>query len=243
MDDEKSMEIEALLAIFMDDIKLLGDDRLEIVLSSSDSENKVSVSLDVRLPAGYPQQEVPSLSLRTNKGIAAHKLFDLEKSLREQAKENIGTAMIFTLAQSVKEWLDAHKDSEAAAEMAVAEVDEKEKRKKEQDDHERRIAAAVPITVEVFKKWKAKFDAEMAESRKKIEKDSEKLRRPTGRQLFEFDISLIMSDTNLPEDGDTVDASALVHDIHQAANSGSNSSNVAVNWELFDDVPDDVDDE
>jgi len=223
------MEIEALMAIYMDDFKMLGDDRFEIVLAPTDDENKVSVSLDVKLPPGYPQ-EVPILSLRVNKGISTHKLYDLEKSLRDQAKDNLGMAMIFTLVQSVKEWLDEHAGKQE--EVVVVEVDEKEKRKKEQEQHERRILDGTPITVESFRAWKTKFDAEMSELKKAVV-DTEKMKRPSGRQLFEFDISLVMSDTTLPEEGDTVDATAIVRTMHQ------NQENVVVNWELFDEIPDD----
>lgn len=43
----------------------------------------VKVVLDVKLPPSYPQ-EVPTVSLKAIKGVNAHELFDLEKSLREQ---------------------------------------------------------------------------------------------------------------------------------------------------------------
>lgn len=45
----------------------------------------------------------------------------------------------------------------------------------------------IPITAESFKAWKAKFDAEVKET-KKSGVDLEKLKKPTGRQLFEIGI-------------------------------------------------------
>eukprot|EP00026_Physarum_polycephalum_P016851 Phypoly_transcript_17873.p1 GENE.Phypoly_transcript_17873~~Phypoly_transcript_17873.p1 ORF type:complete len:231 (+),score=53.17 Phypoly_transcript_17873:95-787(+) len=225
MDEEKAMEIEALMAIYMDDFKMLGEDQFEISLTPTENEdNKIVVVLDVKLPPAYPQ-EIPALSLKAVKGVNAHELFDLEKSLREQAKDNIGTAMIFTLAQVVKEWLDELVSKRAAEDAAPPVETEEQRKKREQDAHEQRIAGT-PITAETFNAWKVKFDAEMREL-KKVAVDTEKLKKPTGRQLFEIDISLVMSDTTQAEEGDTVDVSALAKE------------NVVVNWELFDDVPDD----
>ena len=49
------------------------------------------------------------------------------------------------------------------------------------------LFVGIPITAESFNRWKTKFDAEMREQ-KKITVDTDKLRRPTGRQLFEIGI-------------------------------------------------------
>jgi len=225
MDEEKAMELEALMAIYMDDFKMVSEDRFEITLTPTDNEdNKVVVALDVKLPPNYPQ-EIPSLSLKAEKGVNAHEMYDLEKSLRAQAKDNIGTAMIFTLAQVVKEWLDELMSKRTADEAMPPVETLEERRKRVQDAHEQRIAGQ-SITLETFTAWKIKFDAEQRELKKAVV-DTEKLKKPTGRQLFEIDISLVLSDTTQPEEGDTVDVSALAKE------------NVVVNWDLFDDVPDD----
>jgi len=126
--------------------------------------------------------------------------------------------MVFTLAQTVKDWLDEHNKGEE--EESVDEIAEEE--------NEEVLNTGTLVTVETFLAWKTAFDAEMAELRKnKI--DQEKLRRPTGRQLFEIDASLIMSDASLLEEGDQVAVFSV------AAVRAAQQQPANVNWELFAD--------
>jgi len=215
MDEEKAMELEALMAIYMDDFQMVDEDHfiISLVPNPGSEDDIVGVEMEVKYTAGYPQ-EAPILHLKSKKGVTKSQCVELEEKIKTQAADSLGTAMIFTLAQTVKDWLDEH-NREPADDIEDDIVDEKEDEATE---------VGTPITVETFLAWKAAFDMEMAELNKnKI--DLERLRRPTGRQLFEIDASLILSDASILEDGDQV---AVFSPIAARA-----AQLPAVNWDLF----------
>ncbi|MEE6509141.1 hypothetical protein FKM82_024544 [Ascaphus truei] len=65
-----------------------------------------------------------------------------------------------------------------------------------------------PVTIESFLSWKAQFDAELAEMRRKRQKEEEQSGKDklTGKQLFETDHNLDTSDIQfLEEAGNSVE--------------------------------------
>lgn len=191
---EQEMEIEALKAILMDDFKEIhsGESGLSsskpcyhITVSPQDDEADDSTSKPVQVALifshteRYPD-EPPLLNVRSIKGLSSQDLRILKEKLEEEASENLGMAMVFTLVTSAKEWLsgrfgqDDADGSTADDELAKDEVI---------------VPHGEPVTVETFLAWRERFEAEIALERAKLMPDSAlnapKEKKLTGRQWFE----------------------------------------------------------
>lgn len=191
---EQEMEIEALEAILADDFKEIhsGESGLstsnrcyQITIYPQDDEPDESTALSVCLglifshTENYPD-EPPLLSVTSLKGIPPGDLTTLKEKLLQEASENLGMAMVYTLVTSAKEWLSerfAQDTGDGDVEEAVAAKDE----------------VIVPhgeaVTVETFLAWRERFEAELALEKAKLMPDSAlavtKEKKLTGRQWFE----------------------------------------------------------
>ncbi|KAI8980959.1 hypothetical protein BDB01DRAFT_724366, partial [Pilobolus umbonatus] len=124
--------------------------------------------------------------------------YDIEQ-LEGQAEESIGMAMIFSMVMVMKEELDNIVLDVKRAEEEII----KEARRKEEEAEQAKFMGT-KVTVESFMDWKKKFDAEMAKkdavaTAQRIKELKGKL---SGRQLFEQDKTLAMSDASYMDDGD-----------------------------------------
>ncbi|CAI5512048.1 unnamed protein product [Closterium sp. Naga37s-1] len=92
-----------------------------------------------------------------------------------QAEENLGMAMMYTLATSAKEWLREKY-------VGVEEEEEEEEKEEVIEPH------GLPVTVETFTEWRDRFEAEIALEKAKLLSDAalaaSKEKRLTGRQWF-----------------------------------------------------------
>ncbi|CAI5537604.1 unnamed protein product [Closterium sp. Naga37s-1] len=92
-----------------------------------------------------------------------------------QAEENLGMAMMYTLATSAKEWLREKYGG-------VEEEEEEEVKEEVIEPH------GLPVTVETFTEWRDRFEAEIALEKAKLLSDAalaaSKEKRLTGRQWF-----------------------------------------------------------
>lgn len=191
---EQEMEIEALKAILMDDFKEIhsGESGLSsskpcyhITVSPQDDEADDSTSKPVQVALIFSHTEIypdepPLLNVRSIKGLSSQDLRILKEKLEEEASENLGMAMVFTLVTSAKEWLsgrfgqDDADGSTADDELAKDEVI---------------VPHGEPVTVETFLAWRERFEAEIALERAKLMPDSAltapKEKKLTGRQWFE----------------------------------------------------------
>eukprot|EP01116_Phalansterium_solitarium_P011053 TRINITY_DN26663_c0_g1_i1.p1 TRINITY_DN26663_c0_g1~~TRINITY_DN26663_c0_g1_i1.p1 ORF type:complete len:216 (-),score=76.54 TRINITY_DN26663_c0_g1_i1:424-1071(-) len=212
--DELAMEIEALQAIYMDDFQMLGESptRFQIVLvPQPGGTNYVGLTVEVELSPGYPN-EAPTVHLVDSFGISGEQIDALEDQVKVQAEAELGTSMIFNLAATVKEWLDDNNVDPEAKERA--------RRLKEEEEIEKRRALGTPVTVDTFTIWAENFYARLEQERLAKEKTKTKL---TGRQMFESNKELVLSDAAFAEEGDKA---------------------VEVDWSVFkdealDDLPDD----
>ncbi|KAL8458449.1 hypothetical protein ACS0TY_036095 [Phlomoides rotata] len=191
---EQDMEIEALEAILMDDFKEIPSSEsglntsnrcFQITICPQDDEADESNIPLVRLALifshteRYPD-EPPLVSVKSLKAIPMGDLKVLKEKLDQEAEENLGMAMVYTLVGSAKEWLserfsqDVEDDSNEEAEAAKDEII---------------VPHGEPVTVETFLAWREKFEAELALERAKLMPDSAlavtKEKRLTGRQWFE----------------------------------------------------------
>ncbi|XP_020967364.1 RWD domain-containing protein 1 [Arachis ipaensis] len=169
---EQEMEIEALEAILMDEFKEIhsGESGLstsnrcfQITVSAQDDDtdgsfnNPAQLALIFSHTEKYPD-EPPLLNVKSLQGINTEDLKNLKEKLIQEASENLGMAMIYTLVTSAKEWLaEKFQDTEAAE----AEAEEAAK-----DDVV--VPHGEPVTLETFLAWRERFEAELALERAKI---------------------------------------------------------------------------
>ncbi|XP_057732694.1 uncharacterized protein LOC130947998 [Arachis stenosperma] len=190
---EQEMEIEALEAILMDEFKEIhsGESGLstsnrcfQITVSAQDDDsdgsfnNPAQLALIFSHTEKYPD-EPPLLNVKSLQGINTEDLKNLKEKLIQEASENLGMAMIYTLVTSAKEWLaEKFQDTEAAE----AEAEEAAK-----DDVV--VPHGEPVTLETFLAWRERFEAELALERAKLMPESAltapKEKKLSGRQWFE----------------------------------------------------------
>ena len=112
---EQEQELEALEAIYPDELEILNDKypniEFNINLSVNDDEENIdpegpsyslSCSLEVVFPENYPEF-IPVISLSgIDEQFGAEKRIKLEDLLRKDAQDNIGMALVFTLVSSLQ---------------------------------------------------------------------------------------------------------------------------------------------
>ncbi|XP_060205846.1 uncharacterized protein LOC132633441 [Lycium barbarum] len=190
---EQEMEIEALEAILMDEFKeihssesgLNTSNRCFQITISPEEDDVESTQPSVRLALifshteKYPD-EPPLLNVSSLKGIHSGDLKILKGKLEQEAAENLGMAMVYTLVSSAKDWL-----SERFAQETGDEDAEDAEAKKE----EVIVPHGEAVTVETFLAWRERFEAELALEKAKLMPDSAlavtKEKKLTGRQWFE----------------------------------------------------------
>ncbi|KAF3509913.1 hypothetical protein F2Q69_00009990 [Brassica cretica] len=167
--EEQEMEIEALESILADDFKVLERSfclAVQLGLVFSHTEN-------------YPD-EAPLLDVKSIRGIHVGDLTILKEKLEQEATENLGMAMMYTLVSSAKDWLSEHygqDDGDDYAEEEAAKEDEVI------------VPHGEPVTLETFVAWRERYEAELALERAKLMPESAltapKEKKLTGRQWFE----------------------------------------------------------
>ncbi|XAR49960.1 hypothetical protein NMG60_11004149 [Bertholletia excelsa] len=191
---EQEMEIEALEAILMDEFKEIHSSEsglntsnrcFQITICPQDDDAYQSAATPVRLALifshteKYPD-EPPLLNVKSLKGIQAADLIILKEKLEQEASENVGMAMVYTLVTSAKEWLSEKFAQETGEENAEDEESAK-------DDII--VPHGEPVTVDTFLAWRERFEAELALERAKLMPESAlsapKEKKLTGRQWFE----------------------------------------------------------
>ncbi|KAK6911962.1 RWD domain [Dillenia turbinata] len=210
---EQEMEIEALEAILMDDFKEIHSSEsglntsnrcFRITISPQDDEAEEMTRKPVLLvlifshTEKYPD-EPPQLNLKSLRGIQGEDLRILKEKLDQEATENLGMAMVYTLVTSAKEWLSEKFGQDS--------TDKNEEEEAEKD--EIIVPHGEPVTVDSFLAWREKFEAELALERAKLMPESEltapKEKKLTGRQWFESGRASAKGAVTVNEDTDEED--------------------------------------
>nr|GMC78154.1 RWD domain-containing protein 1 isoform X1 [Ipomoea batatas] len=200
------MEIEALEAILMDDFKEIHPG--ESGLSTSSRCFQIAISPQVYIlfkfrlalifshTEKYPD-EPPLLNVQSLKGIHSGDLKILKEKLEQEATENLGMAMIYTLVTSAKEWL---------SELFAQDGDDENAGEDEVAKDEVIVPHGEPVTVETFTAWRERYEAELALERAKLMPDSAlsapKEKRLSGRQWFESGRASSKGATAVAEESD-----------------------------------------
>jgi len=197
---EQEMEIEALQAILMDDIKELEPEEglggetptYHITIAPKDEDEDEPTEIPVRLglvfrhTLGYPD-EPPVFKVRSIRGVRDVDLLKIQTRLENEVQENLGMSMMFSLAQSAKELLraivcgtDDNMEEEAAQKLS----------KKEEAElaHKRALREqGTPVTAESWNAWFDRFSAEIALEKAKMATNIEisKKNRMSGKAYFE----------------------------------------------------------
>ena len=97
-------ELEALMAIYGEELAHVQEDGTLAVVARSSDESKEAVLL-MTAGAGYPA-ELPRLSVTVNRGVKNEVLLAIVKQLEREAVELQGMPMAFALAEKLKQLLD-----------------------------------------------------------------------------------------------------------------------------------------
>ncbi|KAI9024657.1 ubiquitin-conjugating enzyme/RWD-like protein [Hyaloraphidium curvatum] len=220
--EEQAQEIEALESIYYDSFERVSDAppafRIRIAPEGFDDavralearrakdpeeagDGPAHYWLRIEFPERYPE-EPPAMEIEDADGIDEDEATELLAALRAAADENLGAPLVFFVTEAAKEGLEGLITSrkEAAEQERVerlAREEEEEKRRKE----------GTKVTSESFAAWKKAFEKEMAaQGRSDLVwlpaaqvKVAAKL---TGKQLFEQNRGLAVSDSQFMEAGD-----------------------------------------
>lgn len=196
---EQEMEMEALEAILMDDMKEVdgsGPDGcntearcFSITIAPKDEDEEEPTDIPIRLSFAfahtpeYPDAP-PLLKVRSVRGVRDSDLANIQAALEAEAQQNLGMAMIFTLAQSAKVLLRevVMGSPEGNTGPSQLERDEAEKAAKQKARME-----GTPVTAETWNAWFDRFKAEKALAKAKAlsATDFKQKLRQSGKAFFE----------------------------------------------------------
>ena len=157
-------------------------------------ENHVAIKLRVLYPKMYPEV-VPSLEIESEKGLNKTQIEELSDVLKENAEENLGMPMVFTLAEAAKEWMqernvESKGDGSAFERMQqrkqeierakLKEAQKQEEKERRQNEAEAEIKKKtrqllVCITKEEFFEWRDAFEKERRNNQTTVKRNEQAL--------------------------------------------------------------------
>ncbi|KAL0267157.1 UNVERIFIED_CONTAM: hypothetical protein PYX00_009505 [Menopon gallinae] len=201
--EEQVNEVEALQSIYCDELEILGTEPHKFCIKiksdcDRDKEDGLTCTMKFTYTEKYPD-ELPLLDIVDHQNFTAGDEEELMSYLVEQANENLGMVMVFTIVSAAQEWLSTRwdqikKDRELEA----------ERRLKESEEEERRKFEGTKVTVESFMNWKRAFEEELGLTKKEL-KDEREGRKLTGtvkvdESLFQDLDELDLDETELQDD-------------------------------------------
>ncbi|XP_026139658.1 RWD domain-containing protein 1-like [Carassius auratus] len=198
--EEQRNELEAIESIYPDSFTVLSEKptsfTITVTSDAGGNEETVEVTLKFTYVEKYPD-EPPHWEIFSQENLEDSDTEDILTLLKQQAEENLGMVMIFTLVTAVQEKLN-----EIIDQLKNRREEEKLRKETEAEEAEKRAFQGTVVTIENFLSWKARFEQEMIELKKKRQKEEEQPGKGklTGKQLFETDHNLDTSDIQFLED-------------------------------------------
>ncbi|CAG5134158.1 unnamed protein product, partial [Candidula unifasciata] len=193
--EEQRNEIEALQSIYPDEIEIVSEKpyyTFKLSVQPQNAENfpdhAMSAVIAFTYTEDYPDS-APIMQFDSTENMDDAQQDSLMEFMKSQAEENLGMAMIFTIVSAVQERLTVMMEQ-----AAKDEEDAEERKKIEEEEAEMKRFEGTRVTVETFMAWKLKFDAEMAELRRLKGLGDAGNKKPTGKELFLSDNSMVDSD-------------------------------------------------
>ncbi|CAL8248104.1 unnamed protein product [Lota lota] len=213
--EEQRNELEAIESIYPDSFTVLSDEPISftITVTSDAGENDeiAEATLKFTYVEKYPD-EPPEWEIFSRENLEDGDEEEILTLLQQQAEENLGMVMIFSLVTAVQEKLN-----EMVDQIKNRREEEKLRQEREAEEAEKVTFQGTVVNIENFLAWKARFELEVAEIRQKRQKDEEQAGKLklTGKQLFETDHNLDTSDIQfLEEAGNNVEVDeSLFQDI------------------------------
>ncbi|KAJ0250374.1 Ubiquitin-conjugating enzyme family protein [Hirschfeldia incana] len=175
MNSKRFILVKVGLILLTDAFRLLSLLRMMILRSRQSHQ----LGLVFSHTENYPD-EVPLLDVKSIRGIHVSDLTILKEKLEQEAAENLGMAMMYTLVSSAKDWLSEHYGQDDGSDYAEDEIAKED---------EVIIPHGEPVTLETFVAWRERYEAELALERAKLMPESAltapKEKKLTGRQWFE----------------------------------------------------------
>ncbi|XP_067250576.1 RWD domain-containing protein 1 [Chanodichthys erythropterus] len=202
--EEQRNELEAIESIYPDSFTVLSEKptsfTITVTSDAGENEETVEVTLKFTYVEKYPD-EPPLWEIFSQENLEDQDTEDILTLLKQQAEENLGMVMIFTLVTAVQEKLNEIVDQIKS--RREEEKERIERKEREAEEAEKFAFQGTVVTIENFLSWKAKFEQEMTELKKKRQKEEEQSGKGklTGKQLFETDHNLDTSDIQFLEDG------------------------------------------
>lgn len=208
--DEQRMEMEALEAIYPEeyveitsvDDGVPGKFSITLVPLPGEAENHVSVKLSVCYSKDYPES-LPQLTFCPVRGLTQEQCDELREVCIQEASENLGMAMVFTLCETAKFWLEERNvpskgDGSAHERMLQRQRDADRIVAKENDAKAAREAryatenaeeilnkiVGTKVTVESFMAWRKRFEEEEGNPHCAFLRAMESCVEKTGKYLF-----------------------------------------------------------
>uniref|UniRef100_A0A6M2DIF8 Putative rwd domain protein n=1 Tax=Xenopsylla cheopis TaxID=163159 RepID=A0A6M2DIF8_XENCH len=199
--EEQCNEIEALDSIYYGDMEIIEKEpyhKFKIPIKSEEytieSPEGLACSLIFTYTKTYPDTP-PEIDIEDTENFEDVNENDLKQHILEEANNNLGMVMIFTLVSTGQEWLNVQWDN------LKREREEGIIRKREaEEEAERKRFEGTRVTVETFLKWRTAFELDTGVNSKR-EKDAKDNKRLTGKELFLRDTTLNESDLKFLEEG------------------------------------------
>lgn len=208
--EEQKNEIEALESIYPEELEIIQTSPhvFTVKVASQPSEDyrhedteddRVSCVVQFSYTPKYPE-ELPAIEIESSDNLTEEQQAMILQFINEQAEENLGMVMVFTIISALQERLTV------LVEDTKREAEEQRTRKEKlAEEAAQKRFEGTRVTIETFLAWKAKFDAERMEL-KQLQNQIEQNKKPTGKELFENDASLFENEINfLQDEGESVE--------------------------------------
>uniref|UniRef100_A0A4W4F969 RWD domain-containing protein 1 n=1 Tax=Electrophorus electricus TaxID=8005 RepID=A0A4W4F969_ELEEL len=179
--EEQRNELEAIESIYPDSFTVLSEDPTSFTITVTSDAGENDETLEVTLKFTYVEKypdEPPLWEVPYQENLEDADKEDILVLLKQQAEENLGMVMIFTLVTAVQEKLN-----EIVDQIKSRREEEKKRKEKEAEEEEKAFQGTV-VTIESFLSWKAQFEREMVELKRKKQKEDEQSgkNKLTGRK-------------------------------------------------------------